>query len=72
MRRLVLLLLLLATVTATSAVATAQTVSSSPPAKVEELLQLLGDPEVQKWLDAQKAAKAATAPANPVAQEKMA
>ena len=72
MRRLVLLLLLLATVTVTSAIATAQTETTSPPAKVEELLQLLGDPEVQKLLDAQKAAKATTAPANPVAQEKMA
>ena len=71
-RGILAMLLLLAAVTIFSAAPKAQTETSSPPAKVEELLQLLGDPEVQKWLDAQKAAKAATAPANPVAQEKMA
>jgi small-conductance mechanosensitive channel len=47
-------------------VAEAQTASTPPPQKVEELLKLLSDPEVQKWLDAQKAAKpAATAPVKP-------
>ena len=31
---------------------------AKPPQKVEELLKLLSDPEVQKWIDAQKAAEA--------------
>lgn len=44
----------------------AQTEPAKPPQKVEELLKLLSDPEVQKWIDAQKTAEAksaATAPA---------
>ncbi|MBL8905647.1 MAG: mechanosensitive ion channel family protein [Rhizobiales bacterium] len=38
--------------------AKAQTEAAKPPQKVEELLKLLGDPDVQKWIDAQKAAEA--------------
>ena len=36
--------------------AQAQTEAAKPPQKVEELLKLLSDPEVQKWIDAQKTA----------------
>ena len=32
----------------------AQTAPANPPQKVEDLLKLLSDPEVQKWLEAQK------------------
>ncbi|MFO0994539.1 MAG: mechanosensitive ion channel family protein [Hyphomicrobiales bacterium] len=39
--------------------AQAQTTDAAkPPQKIEELLKLLSDPEVQKWIDAQKAAEA--------------
>src|SRR5690606_36076349 len=39
--------------------AQAQTTDAAkPPQKVEELLKLLGDPDVQKWMDAQKASQA--------------
>jgi len=33
----------------------AQTEAAAPPQKVQDLLKLMGDPEVQKWVDAQKA-----------------
>jgi len=33
----------------------AQTEPAAPPQKVQDLLKLMGDPEVQKWVDAQKA-----------------
>lgn len=33
----------------------AQTEAAAQPAKVQDLLKLLSDPEVQKWIDAQKA-----------------
>jgi small-conductance mechanosensitive channel len=35
--------------------ALAQTEPAAPPQKVQDLLKLMGDPEVQKWVDAQKA-----------------
>lgn len=35
----------------------AQTGPAPPPQKVQDLLRLMGDPEVQKWVDAQKAAQ---------------
>jgi len=44
--------------------AQAQTEPAKPPQKVEDLLKLLSDPEIQKWLEAQKATPpAAQAPA---------
>jgi small-conductance mechanosensitive channel len=42
-------------------------VGKGQPQKIEDLLKLLGDPEVQKWLEAQKAT--APAPAKPAATE---
>jgi small-conductance mechanosensitive channel len=41
----------------------AQTAPATPPQKVQDLLKLMGDPEVQKWVDAQKAIPPASAPA---------
>jgi len=68
-RRLLALLALLAVVTAFPVAPKAQTTPSPPPAKVEELLKLLSDAEVQSWLQAQKATEAGSAKTDAVAEE---
>ena len=49
--------------------ALAQTEPAVPPQKVQDLLKLLGDPEVQKWIDTQK--KASQPAPQPVAPGQM-
>src|SRR6476661_5861235 len=44
--------------------------AAEQPAKIRELLELLGDPQVQDWIKAQQAAKAAEPAAAPGAPAK--
>ncbi|WP_246737632.1 mechanosensitive ion channel family protein [Nordella sp. HKS 07] len=55
LRRCVLMAAMLSVFGMLATGALAQTEPAVPPQKVQDLLKLLGDPEVQKWIDAQKA-----------------
>lgn len=62
LRRGMLILAILSAFGLQGTAAMAQTEPAAPPQKVQDLLKLLGDPEVQKWVDAQKASPPAPPP----------
>lgn len=69
MRNAIMIVLVVTALGFFSATTMAQVEPAPPPQKVQDLLRLMGDPEVQKWVDAQKAAQSqkptdATGPAD--------
>lgn len=57
LRNAMLFMLVVAGLGLLAAEGMAQVEPAAAPQKVQDLLKLMGDPEVQKWVDAQKAAQ---------------